>query len=86
MLGDTGRLIEVGDVTALARTVGDLLASTPTARRELGRAGRERIMTEFTLERMVERFEAIWDDVLAHSDPLRRQSNEPVRTSFDRAA
>jgi len=86
VLGDTGRLIEVGDAPALTRAVGELLALPSTERRELGRAGRERIMCEFTLERMVERFEAVWNDVLAHSDPLRRQSNNPVKTSFDRAA
>ena len=86
LLGDSGRLVEVGDARALAGAVGDLLALPPAARRELGRAGRERIVCEFTLERMVERFEAVWNDVLAHSNPLRRQSNNPVSTSFDRAA
>ena len=86
LLGDTGRLVEVGDAGALAEAVGDLLAGPPAARRKLGRAGRERIVREFTLERMVERFEATWNDVLAHSVLIRRHPHESVRAPVDRAA
>jgi glycosyltransferase involved in cell wall biosynthesis len=86
VLGDTGRLVEVGDVGGLAKAVGDLLSAAPELRREVGQAGRERIVREFTLPRMVERFETIWNDVLAHSVSLRRQPGEAVRTSFNKAA
>ena len=86
ILGDTGRLVEVGDVEGLAAAVGDLLSGSPESRQEAGRAGRERIVREFALERMVERFEMTWNNVLAHSVSPRRQHDRSTRTVFDRAA
>ena len=37
---------------------------TVLERRRIGDAGRRRIIEEFGLERMVGRFEQLWDDVL----------------------
>ena len=86
ILGDTGRLVDVGDVEGLAAAVGDLLSASPESRQESGRAGRERIVREFSLERMVERFEMTWNDVLAHSVSPRRQHNRVTRTVLEWAA
>jgi len=37
---------------------------TAVERQRIGDAGRRRIIEEFSLERMVGRFELLWDDVL----------------------
>ena len=41
-----------------------MLQMTAVERRRIGDAGRQRIIEEFSLERMVGRFEQLWDDVL----------------------
>jgi glycosyltransferase involved in cell wall biosynthesis len=86
VLGDTGRLVGVGDADGLARAVADLLDQTPESRRELGLAGRERIVHEFALERMVERFDTTWTSVLAGESLPRHRGNEPETISINRAA
>ena len=57
--GETGALVEAGDVAGVARELGALLADPERARR-LGAAGRERALTEFSVERMVERTLAVY--------------------------
>lgn len=85
VLGETGRLVAVGDDRALASAVEELLAEPEAVRRELGRVARERIVSEFSLQRMVERFEETWDDVLAGS--LRhRTSSTPLAIDSGKAA
>ena len=85
VLGETGRLVAVSDDRALASAVEELLAEPEAVRRELGRVARERIVSEFSLQRMVERFEETWDDVLAGS--LRhRTSSTPLAIDSGKAA
>ena len=57
--GETGALVEAGDVAGVARELGALLADPERARR-LGAAGRERALSEFSVERMVERTLAVY--------------------------
>ena len=57
--GETGALVEAGDVAGVARELGALLADHERARR-LGAAGRERALSEFSVERMVERTLAVY--------------------------
>lgn len=52
--GETGLLVPYGDVTALERALDSLLAD-PGLRERLGRAGRERLIRQFTFERYRER-------------------------------
>ena len=73
--------------TSAERTfLEDLLDQTPESRRELGLAGRERIVHEFALERMVERFDTTWTSVLAGESLPRHRGNEPETISINRAA
>jgi glycosyltransferase involved in cell wall biosynthesis len=51
--GETGYLVPVGDRAALARQANKLLDNADLARR-LGEAGRCRVLSEFSIERMVE--------------------------------
>jgi glycosyltransferase involved in cell wall biosynthesis len=50
--GETGILVEPGNPEQLAEAVSNLLAD-PGRRRELGRAGRQRVEAEFSVEKMV---------------------------------
>jgi glycosyltransferase involved in cell wall biosynthesis len=61
--GVTGRLVEPADPDALAEGIIELLTETEKARR-LGRAGRERILREFSVQTMVDRTVAIYEELL----------------------
>src|SRR5690606_14740509 len=62
IVGDTGWVVPPGDAEALAAAIGAALrerqGSEAWAAR--GEATRERIETEFSLERMVTRYEELW--------------------------
>lgn len=62
--GKTGFVVPPKDPVALADAVLRLLAD-PILARNLGEAGRSRIESEFTLEVMVARLEALYDSLLA---------------------
>ncbi len=62
--GKTGLLVPPKNPKALARAILRLLAN-PGLARSLGEAGRVRVESEFTLEKMVARMEALYDRLLA---------------------
>ena len=57
--GETGALVEAGDVEGIARALRMLLADRELARRQ-GAAGRTRALTEFSVAQMVERTLAVY--------------------------
>jgi L-malate glycosyltransferase len=59
-----GKLVQFGDVDAMAEAIGWML-DHPDERRRMGQAGRERIGTEFSTERMVAQTEAVYEEFLA---------------------
>jgi sugar transferase (PEP-CTERM/EpsH1 system associated) len=59
--GVTGRLVEARDPAALVDAIS-FYRRMPTARRDHGRAGRARVLEQFSLPRMVE---ALYEDALA---------------------
>jgi rhamnosyl/mannosyltransferase len=61
--GETGVVVPPRDPAALARAISAILASPPLAR-ALGAAGRRRARAEFTLERMLDRTEAVYREIL----------------------
>lgn len=61
--GQTGYLFPVGDRAALARLTLKILDDSTLAGR-LGQAGRERIASEFTLAKMVEKHAALYRELL----------------------
>lgn len=68
--GTTGFLVSPDDDRAFAEAVIRLVRS-PDLRRQMGRAGRKRVEEQFSLMRMVERFEGLFADLLRQ----KRRSN-----------
>jgi len=64
VVGDTGSLHKFGDVDAMAKTVDELIES-PEQAREIGEAGRKRASAEFTAQKAVPRYEAVYRRVLS---------------------
>jgi glycosyltransferase involved in cell wall biosynthesis len=62
--GQTGYLVPVGDRAAFTRHTHELLNDAALARR-LGDAGRERMLTEFTIEQMIERHVQLYRELLS---------------------
>ena len=64
VVGDTGSLHKFGDVDAMAKTVDELIES-PEQAGEIGEAGRKRASAEFTAQKAVPRYEAVYRRVLS---------------------
>ena len=62
--GETGRVVPVGDVDALADAMAELLRDDEARRRLAGR-GRASARERFSLERMVEATEAVYREALS---------------------
>jgi glycogen(starch) synthase len=61
--GVTGILVPPGDSHAMAQAILSLLRD-PDLRRRMGQAGRERVLTEFTVERVVQRTVAVYQEAV----------------------
>jgi len=62
--GTTGFLVPTGDAEALADRMAHVLAH-PKVAKDLGRAGRERVETEFSVEAAGARFLEVYDELMA---------------------
>jgi glycosyltransferase involved in cell wall biosynthesis len=69
--GETGLLVAPRDPAALAAAI-DRLVRDPELRRRMGQAGRARVDAVFDIRQHVRAIEAIFDDMLAHTDARRR--------------
>ena len=76
--GVTGRLVQPRDPEALAHALDPLLRSS-RMRKDMGRAGRLRIESDFSCERMLNQVAAIYDDVLRIG--RRRFTQQPLAHS-----
>jgi glycosyltransferase involved in cell wall biosynthesis len=61
--GSTGLLVPPDDVVALSNAIGDLL-SDPSRRSQMGAAARRRVETQFSVDRMIEGYEAALRQVI----------------------
>lgn len=61
--GETGRLVEPGDVPALASAIGALLGA-PEERRRLGAAGRAHVLARFAWPVLIDRTIALYEELL----------------------
>ncbi|WP_439815004.1 glycosyltransferase [Zavarzinia sp. CC-PAN008] len=70
VLGGTGLVVPPGDASALRAALAALSAD-PARRRALGSAARDRIATHFTVQHMLDRFDALYADLITHTLHLR---------------
>jgi glycosyltransferase involved in cell wall biosynthesis len=68
--GETGFLAPPRDPEALARAMLRLMEE-PEAGRLMGRRGRERVAAQFSLERMAERVELVYDGITGAGQVLK---------------
>jgi starch synthase len=61
--GETGRLVEPGDVEALADALAELAGDAERAR-ALGRRGRQRALAEFSWPALAARTVALYEELL----------------------
>ena len=69
--GVTGTLYDPGDGGGLVSAVSSYLAD-PGRRRQHGRAGRERVVQNFSLEAMVQRYQALYEELFSSASRRRR--------------
>lgn len=67
IVGDTGRVVPVGDMQALADAVASLLHMPGVARRVLGERARRRIQERYELRRIVRQYEAFWRSLVVEN-------------------
>jgi len=65
IVGDTGRIVPIGDPEHLAAGCIELLRLTDRKRRDLGRRARERVQEHYNVGDMVRRYEELYSAVLA---------------------
>lgn len=63
VVGDTAHLHPFGDIAAMAASL-DALLESPDAARKMGESGRQRAETNFTADRVVPQYEALYRSVL----------------------
>jgi glycosyltransferase involved in cell wall biosynthesis len=76
--GETGLLVRVRDVAALAEAIGALLGDE-VRRERIGQSARQEVKLRFSLDRMVDATEQIYQESLAQSSLPRR----PQRMTTD---
>ncbi len=64
IIGDTGKVVPPRDPEALANAIGDLVAMGRQERRELGARARQRILQNFTIERIAQQYEELYRSLL----------------------
>ena len=64
--GQTGLLVAIGDIQAIANAI-ERLVDDPSLAREFGRAGRLRVESIFPFSKMIDRIEQLYEDVYRSS-------------------
>lgn len=73
IVGDTGRIIPVGDVAALTSSALEILELTPSLREDLGRRARRRIEARYDIRRIAKQYVDLWTGLAkAAGGPARR--------------
>lgn len=63
--GETGLLVQVGDVEGIASALAALLAD-PARRSAMGEAGRQRVLAQFSIESHAGKIETLYRQILTH--------------------
>ncbi len=67
--GETGVLVDVGDVSALSGAIHRMIENVPL-RSELGQAGRDHVIRKFSLDRMILAYGEAYRRLAASADPI----------------
>jgi glycosyltransferase involved in cell wall biosynthesis len=62
--GETGWLAPAGDCTALAESMTRMMRTTPEERHAMGERARQFVMERFSLDAILDRWEALYGDLL----------------------
>ena len=73
IVGNTGRVVPAENPQALADAWEFLLSGDASSRKQLGQAARNRVQRSFDLDAIVERYQKLYREVLALSDPSSAQ-------------
>lgn len=65
LIGDTGMIVPVKDPEALARAWQKMIMMGQEARQKMGAAARERIVSDYSIQAICGRYEALYADVLS---------------------
>ena len=63
LLGDTGRLVEVGQPKQLSKALLEVLDLPPEKIKEISKLGRERIKSRFSINRIVKKYEELYEEI-----------------------
>ena len=80
--GETGFLTPTRDPEALGQAMSRLMALAEAQRRSMGAMGREHVRTHYGLSRVVERWEAVYHEVLTRKG-LSVRSQRPAGLNRD---
>ena len=75
--GETGLLVKMGDVDAMADAICALLAD-PARAATMGAAGRRRVQEKFTITHTVRKVEAVYDDILSRGPATPDPASAPA--------
>jgi glycosyltransferase involved in cell wall biosynthesis len=70
--GETGLLASPGDVDALQGAMGKFMENPSEERRVMGERARQRVIEHFSLEKVLDRWEEVYTDLLASNPRSRR--------------
>jgi glycosyltransferase involved in cell wall biosynthesis len=63
VVGESGRVVPPGDTGALAGAVVELLSLPEAEKAEIGRSARKRIVDNFSLPAVAERYESLYESL-----------------------
>jgi glycosyltransferase involved in cell wall biosynthesis len=69
LIGDTGRIVPSNDLTAMAAAMTELVAMPAEQRQMLGWRARQRMACEFEIGTIADRYEAVWQALVAGERP-----------------
>jgi glycosyltransferase involved in cell wall biosynthesis len=78
MLGNAGTVVPPSNPSALAEALMDLIAMPPADRTALGRQGRERVLKQFSVQKMVAAYESLYLE--PRHEPAVQQLHTKVQT------
>jgi len=77
--GETGLIVPIGDVKAIARAL-ELVLSNPKKAEKMGQAGRHRVENFFTQTQMIADIQKIYEEIYALS--LRKREKSHARKTI----